>query len=151
LNKRGKEPSSPGKIGIGMVITGLAYILMIVASLGLPAVYTLAGGTSPETVSVFWLIGTYYMLTVAELHLSPMGLSFVSKVSPAKLKGLMMGGWFGATAIGNYLSGFVGRFYQDWELWQFFALLVVTSFAAALLMAVMLRRLNAATGESDNR
>jgi POT family proton-dependent oligopeptide transporter len=151
MNKRGKEPSSPGKIGIGMVITGLAYILMIVASLGLPAVYTLAGGTSPETVSVFWLIGTYYMLTVAELHLSPMGLSFVSKVSPAKLKGLMMGGWFGATAIGNYLSGFVGRFYQDWELWQFFALLVVTSFAAALLMAVMLRRLNAATGESDNR
>ena len=132
LNKKGKEPSSPAKIGIGMIITGLAYIIMVVAATGLPSMLSLDGGSSSITVSAYWLMGTYFTLTLAELHLSPMGLSFVSKVSPPKMKGLMMGGWFGATAIGNYLSGFVGRFYQNWELWQFFLLLVITSFFAAV-------------------
>ena len=119
LNKKGKEPSSPAKIGIGMIITGLAYIIMVFAVTGLPSMLSLASGSSSITVSAYWLMGTYFTLTIAELHLSPMGLSFVSKVAPPKMKGLMMGGWFGATAVGNYLSGFVGRFYQNWELWQF--------------------------------
>ena len=145
LNRKGKEPSSPAKIGIGMLITGLAYLVMVLASTGLPAVYSISGGTSPATVSPFWLIGTYFTLTLAELHLSPMGLSFVSKVAPPKMKGLLMGGWFGATAVGNYLSGFVGRFYQNWELWQFFLLLVVTSLIAAGLVVIFLKRLKAAT------
>jgi POT family proton-dependent oligopeptide transporter len=145
LNRKGKEPSSPAKIGIGMLITGLAYLVMVLASTGLPAVYSISGGTSPVTVSPFWLIGTYFTLTLAELHLSPMGLSFVSKVAPPKMKGLLMGGWFGATAVGNYLSGFVGRFYQNWELWQFFLLLVVTSLIAAGLVVIFLKRLKAAT------
>jgi POT family proton-dependent oligopeptide transporter len=145
LNKRGKEPSSPAKIGIGMVITALAYILMIGAAQGLPSVISLGGGTSPITVSTYWLITTYFTLTVAELHLSPMGLSFVSKVAPPKMKGLMMGGWFGATAVGNYLSGFVGRFYQNWELWQFFLLLVITSLFAAMLVKIFLKKLKHAT------
>ena len=145
LNKKGKEPSSPAKIGIGMIITGLAYIIMVVAATGLPSMLTLDGGSSSITVSAYWLMGTYFTLTLAELHLSPMGLSFVSKVSPPKMKGLMMGGWFGATAIGNYLSGFVGRFYQNWELWQFFLLLVITSFFAALILRFFLKKLKHAT------
>ena len=145
LNKKGKEPSSPGKIGIGMIITGLAYIIMILAVQGLPSMLELGGGSSNITVSAYWLMGTYFTLTIAELHLSPMGLSFVSKVSPPKMKGLMMGGWFGATAIGNYLSGFVGRFYQNWELWQFFLLLVITSFFAALILRIFLKKLKHAT------
>lgn len=145
LNRKGKEPSSPAKIGIGMLITAIAYIVMVIASTGLPSVHSLNGSASPATVSPFWLIGTYFTLTLAELHLSPMGLSFVSKVAPPKIKGLMMGGWFGATAIGNYLSGFVGRFYQNWELWQFFLLLVITSLAAAGLVVIFLKRLKAAT------
>jgi len=145
LNKKGKEPSSPAKIGIGMIITGLAYIIMVVAATGLPSMLTLDGGSSSITVSAYWLMGTYFTLTLAELHLSPMGLSFVSKVSPPKMKGLMMGGWFGATAIGNYLSGFVGRFYQNWELWQFFLLLVITSFFAALILRLFLKKLKHAT------
>jgi POT family proton-dependent oligopeptide transporter len=144
LNRKGKEPSSPGKIGIGMLLTGLSFLIMVFASMGLPAVYTIEG-TSPITVSPFWLISTYFGLTLAELHLSPMGLSFVSKVAPPKIKGLLMGGWFGATAAGNYLSGFVGRFYQNWELWQFFLLLVVTSFIAAGLVALFLKKLKHAT------
>jgi len=145
LNKKGKEPSSPAKIGIGMIITGLAYIIMVVAATGLPSMLSLDGGSSSITVSAYWLMGTYFTLTLAELHLSPMGLSFVSKVSPPKMKGLMMGGWFGATAIGNYLSGFVGRFYQNWELWQFFLLLVITSFFAAVILRLFLKKLKHAT------
>jgi len=145
LNKKGKEPSSPGKIGLGMIITAIAYVFMLIAAIGLPTMLVLDGGTSSITVSPYWLIGTYFTLTIAELHLSPMGLSFVSKVSPPKMKGLMMGGWFGATAIGNYLAGFVGRFYQNWELWQFFLLLIVTSLFAALLLKIYLKKLKHAT------
>ncbi len=145
LNSKGKEPSSPGKIGIGMVLTAVAYFVMVLASLGLPAVHTLNGGTSPILVSPYWLISSYFIVTLAELHLSPMGLSFVSKVAPPKIKGLMMGMWFGATAVGNYLAGFIGRFYQNWELWQFFALLVGTSLFSALLLRLTLNRLKKAT------
>lgn len=148
LNRKGKEPSSPAKIGIGMVITAIAYMVMLIASIGLPGVYSLSEGSSLSEairVSPYWLIGTYFTITLAELHLSPMGLSFVSKVAPAKMKGLMMGGWFVATAAGNYLSGFVGRFYQHWELWQFFLLLVITSLSAALLLRLYLNKLKHAT------
>jgi POT family proton-dependent oligopeptide transporter len=128
-----------------MILTGVAYIIMVLGVTGLPSMTILGGGSSSITVSPYWLMSTYFMLTVAELHLSPMGLSFVSKVSPPKIKGLMMGGWFGATAVGNYLSGFVGRFYQNWELWQFFLLLVITSFFAALLLRIFLKKLKHAT------
>jgi len=145
LNSKGKEPSSPAKIGIGMVITGLAYLIMVLASEGLMSVEALGGQASSTTVSPFYLLSTYFTLTIAELHLSPMGLSFVSKVSPPKMKGLMMGGWFGATAVGNYLAGFVGRFYQHWELWQFFLLLFFTSLFAALLLKLSLKKLKKAT------
>jgi POT family proton-dependent oligopeptide transporter len=145
LNKKGKEPSSPAKIGIGMLITALAYVIMVVASIGLAPVYTLNGGTSALTVSPFFLISTYFTLTIAELHLSPMGLSFVSKVAPPRMKGLLMGGWFGATAIGNYLAGFVGRFYQEWEMWQFFVLLIVCASLAAFMVVLTLKKLKKAT------
>lgn len=145
LNKKGKEPSSPAKIGFGMLITAIAYIIMVVASIGLAPVHTLNGGTSAITVSPFFLISTYFTLTIAELHLSPMGLSFVSKVAPPKMKGLLMGGWFGATAVGNYLAGFVGRFYQEWEMWQFFLLLIVCASLAALMVVLTLKKLKKAT------
>ncbi len=145
LNKKGKEPSSPGKIGLGMLYTAAAFGVMVLASYGLPASHTLNGQPSPITVSPFWLISSYFIITIGELHLSPMGLSFVSKVAPPKIKGLMMGLWFGATAVGNYLSGFVGRFYENWELWQFFALLVTTSLLSALLLRLTLNRLKKAT------
>ena len=145
MNKRKKEPSAPAKIGIGMLITAIAYVIMLVASIGLAPVYSLNGGTSAITVSPFFLIGTYFTLTIAELHLSPMGLSFVSKVAPPKMKGLLMGGWFGATAIGNYLAGFVGRFYQEWEMWQFFLLLIFFASLASLMVLATLKKLKKAT------
>jgi proton-dependent oligopeptide transporter, POT family len=145
FRKRSKEPSSPGKMAIGMNLEALSFVVMIIASAGLPALAAAADHTfSP--VSPYWLISSYFIITVSELFLSPIGLSFVSKVAPPKLKGAMMGGWFAAQAIGSYLSGFVGRFYARWELWQFFLLLVVASLFSGLIVRLSLKRLKRVSG-----
>ena len=99
LASKQKEPSAPRKIGFGMLVAGFAYMIMICASVGLS--YNL---NDAQRVSPLWLVTTYLVLTFAELLLSPMGISFVSKVAPKKYQGLMMGCWFGATAIGNFLA-----------------------------------------------
>ena len=100
LAKRNREPSAPRKIGLGMFVATCGFLIMTLASIGLimPQV------TGGPKVGASTLMSTYLVLTFAELLLSPMGISFVSKVAPPKLKGMMMGGWFAATAIGNYLS-----------------------------------------------
>ncbi len=138
LRKRGKEPSSPGKIGIGMFITGLSFIILVVASLK-------SGNSDANNMGPSWLISTYFVVTIGELFLSPMGLSFVSKVAPARMRGLMMGGWFGATAVGNYLAGAVGGFYDSIPHHVFFALLVIISFIAAIAVLLFLKKLKHAT------
>ena len=104
LAKKGKEPSSPMKIGLGMLVAAVGFIIMTVGSIGLPlpAEQTELGAAAVR-ISPNWLISTYLVLTFAELLLSPIGISFVSKVAPPKYKGMMMGGWFVATAIGNFL------------------------------------------------
>ncbi len=140
LNRKSKEPSSPGKIGLGMFITAVSFIIMIIASLGLPPVQ-LAQTTSFLKVTPYWLISSYFVITVAELFLSPMGISFVNKVSPPRMKGVMMGGWFAGQAIGSYLAGFVGRFYVSWQLWQFFLLLVFTAIVSSVLVWAFLKKL----------
>jgi POT family proton-dependent oligopeptide transporter len=145
LHKKGKEPSTPKKIGIGMMIIAFAFVIMIFASLGLPGVYSLGEEGSDVLVSPYWLISTYLFLTLGELCISPMGLSLVSKVSPPRFRGIMMGFWFGATALGNYLVGFVGRFYQNWELWQFFLMLVITSIIASILVMLFSKKLEKVT------
>jgi len=147
LAKNNKEPSSPAKIGIGMMITAAAYVIMIYSSVGLPSVSSLGGNSidSSQAVSPYFLIGTYFTLTIAELFLSPMGLSFVAKVAPPKLRGLMQGGWLAATAVGNYAAGYVGKFYQHWELWQFFTLLAVLAAISGLIMFTILKIVNRAS------
>ncbi|MDP4282380.1 MAG: peptide MFS transporter [Bacteroidota bacterium] len=147
LRKKGIEPSSPKKIGIGMLITSVGFLIMIIASQGLESPSELAaqGGVSDTLRSPYWLIGTYFTLTIAELFLSPIGISFVSKVAPPQYKGLAQGGWFGATAIGNILAGFIGPFWDKWELWQFFLLLVVLTLMSAVIMFSILKRLERAT------
>ncbi len=144
LNKRGKEPSTPAKMGIAMIIAAFAYLLMIIASHGMIKI-NLPGYSNMERVTPYWLISTYFIMTIAELFLSPMGLSFVSKVAPPKMKGMMMGAWFVATAAGSYLSGFIGRFYQHWEIWQFFLFLLITSLVAASLVFLFLKKFRKAT------
>jgi len=147
LRKHGKEPSSPKKIGIGMILTALGFLVMVWASIGLmsPADLSEQGGISDTLRSPYWLIGTYFTLTIAELFLSPIGISFVSQVAPPQHKGLAQGGWFAATAIGNLLAGLIGPFWDKWELWQFFMLLVGLTLLSAIFIFSILRRLESAT------
>ncbi|SET14867.1 peptide MFS transporter [Prevotella sp. kh1p2] len=139
LASKGKEPSAPRKIAYGMLVAGSAYGLMILASVGLltPDAQAAAGDNATFT-SANWLIGTYLILTFGELLLSPMGISFVSKVAPPKYKGLMMGGWFVATAFGNMLvsvGGFLWGGLPLWTVWLVFIVLCLLSFV--FMMAIM--------------
>ena len=145
LREKGKEPSSPKKIGIGMILTALGFMLLVGASANLMSPKELEGGVSTVLKSPYWLIGTYFMLTIAELFLSPIGISFVSKVAPPKYKGLAQGGWLAATAIGNLMAGLIGYFWDKIELWQFFIILVVMCLLSAAFIFSILKRLERAT------
>ena len=139
LRKRGKEPSTPMKIAIGMGIASIAYIFIMIISLALPAKESL-GNMSLEAIQSMrvtpWiLVGMYFILTVAELFISPLGLSFVSKVSPPHLQGLMQGAWLAATAIGNALLFIGGILYSSVPLWICWLVFVA---ATGLSMIVML-------------
>ena len=98
-----------------------------------------------KRVSSYWLIITYLILTFAELFLSPMGISFVSKVAPPKYKGMMMGGWFVATAIGNFLVAVGGLLWGGFSLTFVWSVFVVLCLLSALFMFVMMKRLESAT------
>lgn len=145
LRDNGNEPSSPKKIGFGMIITALGFMLMVAASMNLLSPKELEGGVSSVLRSPYWLIGTYFTLTIAELFLSPIGISFVSKVAPPKYKGLAQGGWLAATAIGNLMAGLIGYFWDKIELWQFFSILVVMCLLSAAFIFSVLKRLERAT------
>ena len=132
LDNKGKEPSTPTKMAIGMTLTGLSFfVLYFAAKMGEASV----AGSDPYAfkVSPMWLILSYGIVTLGELMLSPMGLALVSKVAPIRMRGLMMGGWFVATAIGNKLT-MIGVYWDEWLHSTFFAILG----AAALIMAVVL-------------
>jgi POT family proton-dependent oligopeptide transporter len=143
LNRRGKEPSSPRKIGIGMLMTAGAYAILVIGSLHLMSPKALGGMVAPaiSQVSVYWLISTYFMLTVSELFLSPIGISFVSKVAPPKYKGLMQGGWFAATAIGNYLVGVTAFFWERLPLSVVWGILVAACLLSAGFIFAVMKRL----------
>ncbi len=149
LAKKGKEPSAPRKIGLGMFVAALGYLIMLAASKGQPAPSDLVnvGGVSPDPVVPTYLISTYLVLTFAELLLSPMGISFVSKVAPPKYKGLMMGLWFAATAIGNYLSSIPSMLWNNVPLWVNWTVLMALCVISGVVMFSMLRKLEAATAE----
>ena len=146
LAKRGKEPSAPRKIAYGMLIAAVGFVVMVFASMGLltPDAQAVAGDAA-IFVNPNWLISTYLVLTFAELFLSPMGISFVSKVAPPKYKGLMMGGWFVATAIGNWLVSVGGFLWGGISLTIVWSVFVVLCLLSALFMFVMMKRLEAAT------
>ena len=146
LNKIGKEPSTPRKIGFGMLITAVSFAILVLGSQGLPTPKALAGRVAPpdSLVSVYWLISTYFLLTIAELFLSPMGISFVSRVAPPKYKGLMQGGWFAATAIGNNLVGVIGYFWLRVPLWALWSIVVTCCVLSAGFMFLVMKRLERA-------
>jgi POT family proton-dependent oligopeptide transporter len=137
LRARGKEPSTPKKIAIGMFIAALAYVLMSFGSLDLPLFADIEGSPLSDEAKVtpFLLIGTYFILTVAELFISPLGISFVSKVAPPQYQGIMQGGWLGATALGNQLLFIGAILYESIPLWMTWGVFVV---ACAISMFTML-------------
>ncbi|MGB9771167.1 MAG: peptide MFS transporter [Candidatus Kapaibacteriota bacterium] len=147
LRNKNMEPSTPRKIGIGMLIASLAFIIMLIASIDLPSpklIHT-SGITTWERVGPHWLTLSYLILTIAELFLSPMGLSFVSKVAPSRFQGLMQGGWLLATAVGNKLL-FVGSFLWDRiELWQVWLVFVVCCLISAAFIFSIMKKLEKVT------
>ena len=143
FGQKKKEPSAPRKIGIGMVIAACGFLILAIGSLGLPTPKEVeAAGINPDVlVSPNWLISTYLVLTFAELLLSPMGISFVSKVAPPKYKGMMMGGWFVATAIGNYLVAIIGYLWGGMQLWMVWSVLIVCCLLSALFIFSIMKKL----------
>ena len=139
LGRKGKEPSAPRKIGYGMVMAAIAYGVMVLGSLNLVGTN---GAVSPN-----WLISTYLLLTFAELLLSPMGISFVSKVAPPKLKGSMMGGWFAATAIGNYLVSIPMILWGKIPVAVIWGILIVICLISAAFIFSIMKKLEAATSD----
>lgn len=146
LAKKKKEPSAPRKIGYGMIVAGIAFGFLMLASFGL--------GVAPEKgqaanlVSPNVLILTYLFLTFAELLLSPMGISFVSKVAPPKYKGLMMGCWFGATAIGNYLVVIPALLWNEIDVAVLWGILIAVCLLSAGFIFAIMKKLEAATSDT---
>lgn len=147
LAAKGKEPSAPRKIAYGMIVAAVAYALMAFGSFGLPMPQTEMGPDgNPVAVHVAdvtpnLLIMVYLVLTFGELLLSPMGISFVSKVAPPKYKGMMMGGWFVATAIGNQLVVVGGLLWGAVPLWVCWSVFLCVCLVAAVFMFAMMKRL----------
>lgn len=124
LGRRGKDPSSPTKFGIGLVLLGLGFVVMIGA--GLAA----AGGAQ---VSPMWLVLTYLLHTLGELTLSPVGLSAMTKLAPARVSSLMMGVWFLGASVGNFIAGYIASFYEVLELPSFMGLVASIAIAAGVV------------------
>ena len=148
LAKKGKEPSAPRKIAYGMLVAGLAYVFMALCSANLlsPAQQELARVSGDATfANANVLIVTYLILTFGELLLSPMGISFVSKVAPPQYKGAMMGLWFVATALGNMLVSVGGFLWGELPLWLVWTVFVGVCAVAAIFMFAIMKKLEDAT------
>lgn len=143
LGKIGKEPKAPVKIGLGMLVAAIAYLIMTMGSIGLPAPAYAADGSNLHMADATpnLLVSTYLILTFAELLLSPIGISFVTKVAPPKYKGMMMGGWFVSTAIGNFLVQIPGYLWGK-DLYIVWGTLMVICIVAAIFIFSIIKKLN---------
>lgn len=136
LRRRGKEPTTASKFAMAMFLSGLSALVMVFAIMSVPSIYT-------HKTSAVWLWGTYFVFTISEIFLSPIGLSFVSKLAPARLTALMMGGWFLSTSIGGKIAGVMTGFWDDFtDKKMFFLILVVAAFIGGILIFTRLKSLN---------
>ncbi len=131
--KARREPSSVVKMGMGCLMLGLAFIVLIVAARGM---------TEQTRLNVLWLTGTTFVFTIGELYLSPIGLSFVTKIAPARMVSMLMGVWFLANFFGNYLSGYLGTFWEKMSREQYFFLMMVLGVGAGVAMLILSRPLD---------
>lgn len=135
LRVRGKEPSNPTKILSGMAVAGFSMLIMVVASL--------AGGDLDQSImSPMWLVGSYFVITISEILVSPMGQSFVTKVAPRRWHGLMMGFWFFGTSLGSFGAGLLGKFYSSFSHHEYYTILSAMLFCAGILVFVFRKRLS---------
>jgi proton-dependent oligopeptide transporter, POT family len=125
-----REPSSPAKFTLGLTMGGLAFAILV------PAAYMAVRG---EKVAPWWLIGTYLLQTLGELSLSPVGLSAMTKLAPARAAGFMMGMWFLSTSIGNWLAGKAASLYSSMPLPTLFGSVAAFSLAAAVVLALLIK------------
>jgi proton-dependent oligopeptide transporter, POT family len=136
LRKKGKEPTTASKFAMAMFISGLSALVMVFAVMSVPSIYT-------HKASPLWLWGTYFVFTISEIFLSPIGLSFVSKLAPARLTALMMGGWFLSISIGGKVAGVMTGFWDDFtDKKIFFLILVIAAFIGGILIYAKLKSLN---------
>ncbi len=135
MRAAGREPHNPTKIFWGMSVAGISMAVMAVAGM-------LGGDLDQPIMSPWWLIGSYLVITISEILVSPMGQSFVSKVAPARWQGLMMGFWFLGTSLGSFGSGQIGRFYSTFSHHVYFTILTAMLFLSALLVYLVRKRLN---------
>jgi len=138
--KRKLEPSSVVKMGMGCLMLGLGFIVMILASRGM---------TETTRISVLWLAGATFVFTIGELYLSPVGLSFVTKISPMRMVSMLMGVWFLANFFGNYLTGYLGTFYERMPHDRFFMMLTVMGVVTGLLLLALSPPLQRITAKHD--
>lgn len=135
LRRKKKEPSTPAKIAIGLLITALSAFVMVMA--------VKSTNLSTDKASSMWLWASYCVITIGELCLSPMGLSLVSKLSPPRITALMMGGFFLSTAVGNKLSGMLSSMWESYDdKSNFFFMNFLLVLPAAIIMFILLRWLN---------
>jgi POT family proton-dependent oligopeptide transporter len=139
-DRRGKEPSSIAKMGTGCILLATAFLILI------PPARELA--INPRA-SLWWLAGCSFVLTIGEIHFSPIGLSLVTKLAPARIVSMMMGVWFLSSFFGNYLSGYLGTFWEKMSKEHFFLLMFALSFTAGLAFFRLLKPLKKATGQGE--
>jgi len=125
-----REPSSPAKFSLGLLFGGLAFAILI------PAAYTVVGGAK---VGPYWLTGTYLLQTLGELCLSPVGLSAMTKLAPARAAGFIMGIWFLSTSVGNWLAGKAASMYSSMPLPHLFGSVAGFSILAAVALAILIK------------
>jgi len=131
--KTGSEPSTVSKMAIGCLGVALANLIMSVAAVG----------AQPNNgVSWLWLLAYFVVITVGELYLSPIGLSLVSKIAPARLISMLMGLWLGTSFIGNFIAGWLGSFWNSMDKAQFFLMIAAVAGTASAAMFVFTRQLN---------
>ncbi len=140
--KAGSEPSSVTKMAIGCVLLGISFLIMI----GGARAYA-----TGQLASMWWLVGCTFLLTVGEIYLSPVGLSLVTKISPPRIVSMMMGFWLMSSFGGNYLSGYLGTFWEKMSKEAFFILMAAISFAAGIMMVGLFIPLKKAIGDENAR
>ena len=130
MNRRRIEPSSPAKFAIGLLFAGAAFAILV------PPASAAAKGL---LAGPWWLVGTYFLQTLGELSISPVGLSAMTKLAPARAAGFMMGIWFLSTSIGNWVSGKAASLYSSMPLPSLFGSVAASTIVAALVLALLIK------------